>query len=177
MILLDSNFPIAQGLFTGFIIFLMFYIYKLLSKAGDIIIDKAFLNTNNVNILLNYGIKFYKKGKINEAIQVYEKVINIEPFNTTALVSLGNIFFSTKKYDDAERFYKILHKKYFIDDNDSKDSLNSKLLTQLYISIYRYGYILNNKGLIEMAAELKNLSLGNKNFVDNCKNLQSDLSY
>lgn len=177
MILLASNFPFAQGVFTAIIVGIVLFIFKLIGKGVDKTIDKAYLSSNDVGKLLHFALDFNKKGQIDDTIQAYKKVLQLDPVNSTALVSLGFINFQQNKFDDAEECYRKIYEHYFVNDPTAKSSLEEKPLSQLYVSIYRFGYILNKKGLTEKALELKTLSLTNKYFVDNYNNLRTEISY
>lgn len=177
MVLLESNFPIAQGVFTALIVGIVLFVFKLINKGVDKTIDKAYLSSNNVEKLLHFALDFNKKGQIDDTIQAYKKVLLLEPVNSTALVSLGFINFQQNNFDAAEECYWKIYNHYFVNEPTAKNSLKEKPLSQLYISIYRLGYILNKKGLNEKSLELKKISLMNTYFVENYKNLRNEISY
>lgn len=177
MILLRSNFPFAQGVFTAILVSVFVFVFKLISKGLDKTIDKTYLSSKNINKLLRFALLFNQKGQIDDSIQAYKKVLEIEPFNSMALISLGYINFQQQNFEEAQVFYSKIYDYYFVSNPTIKNNLDEKPKALLYIALYRYGYILNKKGLIEKGFEFKKLSLENKYFVDNYNNLRSEIAY
>jgi len=177
MILLSSNHPFAQGVFTAIIIGILLFIFRFIGNGVDKTIDKAYLSSNDVNKLLHFAFSFFKKGKIDEAIQSYKKVLQLDPINWNALVSLGFINFSKNNFDESKKLYEKLYQQYFLIDPRAKYRLEEKQLALIYASLYRLGFILHNEGDNNKALELKTLSLTNKYFVDNYKKLRNENLY
>jgi hypothetical protein len=60
--------------------------------------------TAELHVLL--GSSYTKGDMLNEAFDEYQKVLEGNPFNTTALVNLGNIYFRLGEYGQAASRYK-----------------------------------------------------------------------
>lgn len=177
MILLKTNFPFAQGVFTALLIGVVLFIFKFINKGVDKTIDIAHLSTNDINKLLNLALGFLNQEKIKESVQAYNKILTIEPTNPEALTSLVGIYFVQEKFEEAEYYCERIFNHYFISMPETKKNLNPVSLSELYITIYCYGYIQNKKGQIERAMELKNISLENKEFLQDYEDLRSEIPY
>ena len=58
------------------------------------------------------GISLFKHKLFNEAKEIFNKILEIEPENVKALLSLGQIFHIEKNYDEAIKYYdKALEKE------------------------------------------------------------------
>lgn len=165
------------GLFIGLIVFIALKVLGGVNKGADKLISSAFISTNDVGKLLQHATYFANKGQLKEAQQAYEKVLTIEPNNAMALVSLGFLYFQNGHFDQAEDCYQKIYNYYFVENPSAQKTLDEKLLGQLNIALYRYGFLWNKKGQTDRALELKTLSLQNNHFRDNYTTLRKELSY
>jgi tetratricopeptide (TPR) repeat protein len=153
----SSQYPFAQGIFTGILLLIVIFIFRIIgkgmSKAGDAIL----ISTGDVNVLLNSASKKIKEGNIEDSIKLYNKVLELEPLNVTALISMGNISFANEDYMNAERFYQKLYDNYRddIESNEQSIKINKE---QLCLSFYKLGYIFHQQNNIAQAKKLKKLA-------------------
>lgn len=95
---------------------------KNLSKANKI-------KPNDSKILNNLGMAYYFKGRPHQALDLIKDSLEVNPKNSDARNNLASIYFSLRKYDQAEKQYNLI-----LDD-----------LT--YRHVYRVHY---NLGLIDL---------------------------
>jgi len=78
---------------------------KLKKVEGVVILDKLVEG-------LTEGNKLFKEGKYEEAIEIFEKILEESPDAYIVNKNIGNAYFEMEKYDKAEEFYmKILEKE------------------------------------------------------------------
>ena len=120
----------------------------------------VFISKKNANpdSLMNKGIALDEKGKYEEAITYYDKVLTIDPDNIDALYAKGSALDDLGKYEEAITYYdKVLA----VSPNDA-DTLNSKGVALKNLGKYEeaityydkalavdpnFVYSLNNKGV------------------------------
>ena len=69
------------------------------------------MKTPDMAVLVNYGIVLKNAGKLNEAAQAYEQVLEINPNVLSAKSNLATIYLMQGRYDEAEtRFYELTEK-------------------------------------------------------------------
>ena len=140
-------------------------------------IDEGIISTNNIEQLLAIGSKYHKWGKYDKSLEAYSKVLRLDPHNLSALVSKAFILFNKNDFNGASEIYKKIHEYYF-ENNFEKYALQTdEHKNNLSITMYRYGYILHLKGDGINAEKFKNISFANQFFVDNYKNLRSQILY
>ena len=59
------------------------------------------LESQEVNALLDKADSFYNQQKYSEAMNLYDKVLALEPNNIHALSGKGNAFYAQGKYQEA----------------------------------------------------------------------------
>ncbi|MDI6751843.1 MAG: tetratricopeptide repeat protein [bacterium] len=59
---------------------------------------------------LNLAVLYKKQGKIDEVIDCYQKIIDINPNHTFSLISLGDIYLSLQRPNDALKQYEMASK-------------------------------------------------------------------
>ena len=97
-----------------------------------------------ISELQKIGTQFYQEGKISKAIDVFKKVLEIDPNNTDSAICLSVLYNDIGKYDDAKKIYQIANhslqnKKNGIDLNlDIKFALKHIEIGDLYFKYHRY---------------------------------------
>ena len=64
----------------------------------------------DVDALYSKAFALEESGKPNEAINLYLRIIKIEPFNKTVLSSLGHLYFDQKKHNESINYFELLLK-------------------------------------------------------------------
>ena len=84
--------------------------YTDLSEEKQINMSKeAIPRSNSVEILNEEGNILYKKGKYKEALEYFDKALEIDPTNVNVLISKGTVFLNQNKYTNSlECFDKAL---------------------------------------------------------------------
>lgn len=59
-------------------------------------------DTRNINVLLNLGVAYQRLGKLEDALQTYKAVIDLQPDYVTGLINLGACYFQAKAYSDSK---------------------------------------------------------------------------
>jgi len=78
---------------------------------------EGLLLTDELKESLNQGNSLFDEGKFQEAIVVYEKIIEEHPDAYLIYKNIGNSYFKMEKYEKAEEYYsKVLEKKPDSDD-------------------------------------------------------------
>jgi len=68
--------------------------------------------TDEFKAALNEGNRLFEENKYEEAIKVYEEIINANPYSYIINKNIGNCYFQMQKYDLAEEYYlKVLEKE------------------------------------------------------------------
>ncbi len=110
---------------------------SVMSKASEIFPDDY-----RINLFL--GLAFNQAGKNAEAVKPLEKAISIKPTDTDALSTLGLVYESLHRYDDAYRIYETALKL---------DAKNSLILNN-------YAYSLSDRGLeLDKALKMAELAI------------------
>jgi len=84
---------------------------KALEKQDFVEADKALssaliLEKDNVELLLKYGFVLINMNRLDEAKEVYEKILSINPNEDMALVSLANVLHKLNEDDLAIEYHK-----------------------------------------------------------------------
>jgi tetratricopeptide (TPR) repeat protein len=156
----SSDYPFAQGLFTAIIISILIFIFKLIGKGVTKASDTLIVGTGNINAILRTASAKINEGQIDDSIKLYKKVLESEPNNITALISLGNIAFSKEDFMNSELYYKKLYDNYQNEINSSEQSIKVNR-TQLCLSLYKLGYIYHIQNMTSKANELKKVAFEN----------------
>lgn len=82
---------------------LIFINYNRNQEALEIF-EEGISNTNNTELMLNYGILLHKLNKYKEAEEIYRKVIIKSPFVIQAYEELGFIFINESRNEEALEF-------------------------------------------------------------------------
>jgi len=82
-----------------------------LEKQDFVEADKALssaliLEKDNIDLLLKYGFVLINMNRLDEAKEVYEKILSINPNEDMALVSLANILHKLNENDLAIKYHK-----------------------------------------------------------------------
>lgn len=88
-----------------------------------------FKTTVNIDKYLETGIALYRKQDYNNAIEYFNKIIDIDPANTTSYLYLSSIYESLGKYQEAEKMYMTLLKLNNPNNNRNKVAIFMKLST------------------------------------------------
>ncbi len=73
-------------------------------KADELFDEIIKDNPKDANSWDLYASYLYKKGRVNEAIENYEKAYKLDPENKGLAFRLGDAYFSAKRYKDAVEF-------------------------------------------------------------------------
>jgi tetratricopeptide (TPR) repeat protein len=68
--------------------------------------DRFAADNNDLDAVLQIGIIYGKAGETSDALEAFEKVLEIEPGNVAALNNIGNINLLEKKYEEAALAYE-----------------------------------------------------------------------
>ena len=68
--------------------------------------QKLALDTNNIQVLLELGGRYYAAENRQKAAQYFAAVYRKDPKNPLALGNLGNIYYDTHQFDIAASFYE-----------------------------------------------------------------------
>ena len=60
----------------------------------------------NIEDPLKNCISLFQEGKLEEAEEIYKKVLGIDPNNFNAIVNLGNIYGTTGMFDKAVEYFE-----------------------------------------------------------------------
>jgi tetratricopeptide (TPR) repeat protein len=63
-------------------------------------------NKKNTAFYIEYGLNYFKLSNYDKSIEIWNKVFDIEPKNTSALNNIGTAFMMKYQYDDAIVFFK-----------------------------------------------------------------------
>jgi hypothetical protein len=176
LLLYQSDHPFAQGLFTALLISILVFIFSFIKKGITKATDSLVVNSGNINSILKIALKKYNEGDISSSINSYTKVLEIEEYNITALISLGNIYLSNKENYTAERYLQILYNEYNNKINSSTPIIaNNK--NKLCIAAYKLGYLLSQRGESSKALAIKTFSLSNSNIEREHSSLLTKYNY
>ena len=67
---------------------------------------KKNLSAEKIQATLQQGIAIHREGRLNEAVRLYESVLQIEPANFDALNLLGTVNAQTRQYKVAADFFR-----------------------------------------------------------------------
>jgi Ca-activated chloride channel family protein len=98
----------------------------------------AFAQNQNTHLL--EGNKLYKENKYNEAVPQYIKAVESDADTNVANFNLGNAYFRTKKYDEAEKTY----------DNTIMNGINDSMKQS---GFYNKGVTLSKQNKLEESIE------------------------
>ena len=108
---------------------------SVLANNNDTIIKKA--NTPINNNLINEGISLLILRKYNEALNLFDRVLAVDPNNTLALTNKGTTLVYLQKYDEA---LNLFDKALAIEPNNTS-TLDSK--GNVLASLHKYNEALN----------------------------------
>ncbi len=79
---------------------------KTLDKTPELTKPVKKVSETSINELLNKGISYYDEGMIDEAIEQFNGVLDIDPENAKANYNLGNTYADKGMFDEAISAYK-----------------------------------------------------------------------
>lgn len=94
----QEEFPVRWGRVLSFLFGGVFLI--ILSLLSSHIVRK------DADEEWQKGLKFEQAGKVNEAVEIYQKILTKDPQNIKVNLKLGEILFSQKQYKKARSHYK-----------------------------------------------------------------------
>lgn len=98
----------------------------------------AYAQKKNIHVIA--GNKLYKENKFDEAIHEYTKALETDADTTIATYNLGNAYFRSKKYEEAEKTY----------DNTIADGVNDTIKQS---GFYNKGVSLSKQNKLEESIE------------------------
>lgn len=101
--LLEKEF--RRNIFTGFAFDELVRIYRQQGRYGrlvEICEKAAALQKNDVSLLTTLGDAYFKSERFQDAIDVFKKVIAMEPDATAVILRLGSALIAAGDYDGAE---------------------------------------------------------------------------
>ncbi len=123
---------------------ILFYQNKHFNRMVQVMTRAAELFPNEYRINLFLGLALNQAGKNEQAIGPLEKAVSLRPTDTDALSTLGQVYESLHRYDDAYRIYETALKL---------DAKNSLILNN-------YAYSLSERGLdLEKALKMAKLAV------------------
>ena len=159
---LSKRFYYSKFLYLNTIIMALasFYIFAFTTTTLADAQNATNTNSTEIDTFLETAKNSYNQQKYDEAIQNYDKVLQIEPNNTAALVNKGLASSDLNRYDEAIQYYdKALH----IEPNDTDALINKG--TALYDlerydeSIQYYDKVLHIDPNDTDALDMKNTAL------------------
>lgn len=137
---------------------------KFLFLSTILIISVQICIAQDQRSYLKEGNDFFKTGKLEQAIEAYDKISD-PSFKSTALLNKGTALFKLKKYDDAIKAYQKV---------SSSSVANTSQRSGAY---YNVGVVYSNQNKIEESiAAYKSALRINPNDNDARENLQKALS-
>jgi tetratricopeptide (TPR) repeat protein len=115
------------------------------TKALDLIHQVLVSHPDHIKALSMAGRIYQQQNKLEEAVVVYEKVLQRRPADQGTYLVLGRIYWNTNRFSDAERVFELM----------------TDQLPESYAAYYFYGKALAAQGKLDMAekALLKSLQL------------------
>ena len=112
----------------------LFQIEAAAQKQGNStsILTNTITKANTVNNLINEGVSILIAGRYNEAINLFDKVLAVDPNNTLALSNKGTTLAYLQKYNEA---ISLFNKALSIEPNNT-GILNSK--GNVLVSLQKY---------------------------------------
>ena len=104
------------------------------------------INPQDISTYLNMGLLMQKSNRDDQAMEVYQKALIIEPANLTALSNIFVIYLNQKKYKEAQDWY---NKIISIDSHFSKTDQDYINLAVMYqeLKLYDSAWVTINKAI------------------------------
>ncbi|MCX7956819.1 MAG: DUF2723 domain-containing protein [Endomicrobia bacterium] len=81
-------------------------INNIYSLALDIYKTIIYINSYDVNAILNLGVVLEKLGRIEEAEEMYKKAIQLQPNNPTSYYNLGSIYWQKNDWEKVIEYFE-----------------------------------------------------------------------
>lgn len=108
---------------------------KLFVLLALVILCSQVFGQNNESKWLEQGNQLFSQGKYEEAIQFYDKLIEVDPQASSAWIGKGKSLDALGKYDEAIKCFEITH-------NNRNEGINWALTTIVTIILALSGYFL-----------------------------------
>lgn len=95
------------------------YVYlnnEYYQKALDFLLIGYMLNANNLNILFEIAFCYEKVNQVQNSIDTYQRILDIEPYSDEAWFNLGQVYYAERNFPKAIDSYEFATS---INENDS----------------------------------------------------------